>query len=153
MTPIKQTICDADDGNCFAACVASILDLPIGSVPNFAGEHGDDWEAAASEWLHRRGLSFLTIGFANYETFAGTYFADVGSFCILSGPSTYVGRGHAVVGVVTEQGAIALKHDPAPTNGGLPIGHRWVRFIVPLAVRQATRRPRMTSVDLSRTSL
>ncbi len=138
MTPVHQTIRDADTGNCFTASLASILDLPIDAVPNFAADHGDDWEAAAKAWLASRSLAFVTLGFAAYETFAATHFDNAGRYCVLSGPSTYPGRGHAVVGRVTPDGSIALAHDPCPGGQGLPKGHRWVRFVVPVVPEPKT---------------
>jgi len=36
MTPIKQTIIDPVTGDCVQACVASILDVPLGAIPNFS---------------------------------------------------------------------------------------------------------------------
>jgi hypothetical protein len=130
MTPALQTICDADTGNCFAASLASVLDLPVGDVPNFAGDYGDDWERAADVWLASKGLRFVTIGFASYETFANTYFGNHGAYCIVSGPSNYANRGHAMVGRVSESGGIEIVHNPQRGAAPLPEGFRWVRFIV-----------------------
>lgn len=44
MTPVLQTDYRAPGGNCFQACVASILDLPLASVPHFLkGSDGGMW--------------------------------------------------------------------------------------------------------------
>lgn len=134
MRPVHQTIFDANAGNCFTACLASILELSIDQVPNFAADRGDDWERAASDWLSLLGLEFLTIGFAHYETFTNTFFACPGRHCILSGPSTFAGRGHAVVGRVREAGGLDVVHDPMPGGRGPLQGFRWVRFIVPRGI-------------------
>lgn len=46
MTPQRQTIFTDDKigqvGNCFSACLASLLDLSIDQVPHFAS-HGENW--------------------------------------------------------------------------------------------------------------
>ena len=130
MTPVVQTDRSADTGNCFAASIASVLDLPLDEVPNFAGIYGDEWEAGADRWLAARGLRFVTVGFASYETFRNTYFGNHGECCVISGPSTYPNRGHACVGRVNEHGGIEIAHDPNGGSGPLQ-GHVWVRFIVP----------------------
>jgi hypothetical protein len=41
MIPVDQTTFGVPEGNCFSACVASILELPIARVPFFM--HGDWW--------------------------------------------------------------------------------------------------------------
>lgn len=58
MKPVEQTILHPPDGNCFAACVASILELPIEAVPNFRTE-GDGWWREWQQWLAERNLAFL----------------------------------------------------------------------------------------------
>jgi hypothetical protein len=55
---VEQTILDPPDGNCFAACVASILELPIDMVPNYRSE-GDGWWHEWQEWLKPRNLALL----------------------------------------------------------------------------------------------
>lgn len=50
MTPVTQTI-RGKLGNCFAACVASITGLPIGSLPNhFRNVNGDVDARWLDEW-------------------------------------------------------------------------------------------------------
>jgi hypothetical protein len=58
MKRVEQTILSPPDGNCFAACVASILELPIESVPNYRTE-GDDWMPRRQAWLRPLNLCFL----------------------------------------------------------------------------------------------
>jgi hypothetical protein len=54
MTPQRQTIFSDDEkgtkGNCFTACIASIMDLPINEVPHFAS-YGQDWFKVFWEFL------------------------------------------------------------------------------------------------------
>jgi hypothetical protein len=134
MVLVFQTINGADDGNCLSACIASILALPIEQVPNFAKDHGDRCEEACREWLRSRGMRLAKIGFKEYATFANTYFDNDGEFCIVSGPSTFPNRAHAVVGRVNSDGGIDVVHDPCG-GSGLPEGYRWVSFIVSAEVR------------------
>lgn len=51
MKPVAQTITAPPTGNCLAACVATLFDLPIWLVPNFVSldrwrytEEGDRWQ-------------------------------------------------------------------------------------------------------------
>lgn len=55
MREVQQTIFEPPLGDCFRACIASILDLEIDDVPNF-NEHGDDWWCAFGKWLASRGM-------------------------------------------------------------------------------------------------
>jgi hypothetical protein len=60
MIEVEQTIFTIPGGDCFAACVASILELPINAVPNFPSEDGDEtWWHSWQEWLKPRNLAFL----------------------------------------------------------------------------------------------
>ncbi len=58
MIPVYQTRTVANDGtgNCFNACVASILEMPLRDVcqvlPTFDGDYWDEWE----KWLAMLGL-------------------------------------------------------------------------------------------------
>jgi len=57
MTPVMQNI-EGPEGNCFEACVASILDLPLESVSDFGRD--DDWYLFLLEWLDDRDLDGKT---------------------------------------------------------------------------------------------
>jgi hypothetical protein len=61
MIRVEQTILTPPDGNCFAACVASILELPIESVPNYRSGAGEDkdWWHEWQRWLAPKNLSFI----------------------------------------------------------------------------------------------
>lgn len=61
MKEIEQTILDPPEGNCFAACVASILELPIEIVPNYRSGDGldKDWWFDWQRWLKPLNLAFV----------------------------------------------------------------------------------------------
>ena len=92
------------EGDCFRACVASLLDLPLEDVPHFAtfGVEGG-WLLECRRWLKERGL---TIIFTDEPPPAGC-------LAIASGP-TPRGAEHAVVVRGQE-----LVHDPHPSRAGL----------------------------------
>jgi hypothetical protein len=56
MIPVQQTDFSTAGGNCYAACVASLLELPIERVPNFHREHGAGWVKPFCHWLKDFGL-------------------------------------------------------------------------------------------------
>ncbi len=70
MKPVNQTLFGDGNGNCFTACVASILELPIEAVPNFCadskGKTMDMWDMVA-EWVRSQnyGLVHIPIKLAN----------------------------------------------------------------------------------------
>lgn len=59
MTPVNQSCLYAPDGigngDCFAACLASLLDLPLWMVPPFhlMFGRGSAWRERCEEWLSR----------------------------------------------------------------------------------------------------
>lgn len=58
MKPVMQSKLYAQDaihnGNCYAACLASLLDLPLWMVPPFEDMFGrSDWHDRTQEWLER----------------------------------------------------------------------------------------------------
>jgi len=57
--PITQTR-TGENGNCVSACLASILELPLQLVPDFAAETDSDDEffAAVDKWLASKGLCY-----------------------------------------------------------------------------------------------
>ncbi len=66
MTPVFQSIVDSARGDCFSACIASILDLPLAAVPSFcaeainAGRPGTAW-ANITRWLQSRGFGMVVV--------------------------------------------------------------------------------------------
>ena len=51
-----------EEGNCLSACLASIFDLPLTSVPNFIEcTETYEWKIELNKWLAPRDLSFLYI--------------------------------------------------------------------------------------------
>ena len=111
MIPIDQSVLGAR-GNCFSACLASLLEIPIEDVPFFLSEPGDvsrfQWAERLDAWLEPFGL------------YALHFFADParpgafpGVLHIMTGMSPR-GRPHAVIG----KGRFVV-HDPHPDKTGL----------------------------------
>ena len=96
MTPVKQNIThDAVSvGNCFQACVASILDLPLDEVPHFCNDYGqvDRFPLNYMKWLAARGLVYLE--FSTDSTGAMEFWGHH----LICGPSPRGDFLHSVVG-------------------------------------------------------
>lgn len=98
MKPTAQTI-TGRQGNCFHACVASILEVPIESLPSHIPSKG--WFQRLNRWLHRRGLGIVMIP-ANVSYAKGksrTFTWDQCGYWIACGKTKKNRRvaGHAVV--------------------------------------------------------
>lgn len=96
--------------NCFQACVASVLGVPITEVPDACDGTTWDWDAF-QDWLGSRGLQAIEVGFGNEGTI---YPVTKPVLCILTGPSPRecpTGR-HAVVAEFIGLEGFQLLHDP-----------------------------------------
>lgn len=113
MKPVMQTV-TGTSGNCMAACLASVLELPIEAVPNFcdAGPDDTDYWNACRAWLRQFGLGIITMTFtspAQWRTLR------LSGHHIVSGPSPRIdGMHHATV---WHKGAMV--HDPHPDQTGI----------------------------------
>lgn len=102
MKPVYQTILDGQDGDCMAACIASLLELPIDQVPNpHTTTWWDDWQA----WLKQRGLYLV-------EAIGADWMPP--GWGILVGTSPRGDWQHACVALNGE-----IVHDPHPDGGGV----------------------------------
>ena len=111
MIPITQTE-TGDRGNCLSACVASLLEIPIESVPNFTSEPYEPpgmQPLRLNEWLSKLGLQAI-------------YYVTDTMHCNHACPDDYYiitgfsprGRPHVVIGHQKQ-----IVHDPHPTRAGL----------------------------------
>jgi len=98
---VDQTLFGNKNGNCFSACVASILDLALEDVPNFCAQPNKNWYRDFVDWCKTQELV------ARYST------NDPQVLCIASGPSY---RGSWLHAVVWDRGMV---HDPHPSRLGL----------------------------------
>lgn len=110
MRPVKQDKLYSDEGigngNCLAACYASLLDMPLWMVPPFDQMFGrGDWASRRDEWLERLGFELVwTPGHAVHEL-----------------PELYIASGRSARGVlhavIYRNGELA--HDPHPSDAGI----------------------------------
>jgi hypothetical protein len=108
--PVKQT----GPTNCFSACVATVLNVPLEDVPLGCDGATWDWDAF-QDWLALRGLQAIEVGFANGGTIYPVRHPVV---CIVTGNSPRectTGR-HAVVGELIGIDGFRLLNDPHPSE-------------------------------------
>ncbi len=61
MHQYEQTILEAPKGNCFATCLACILELDPSTVPNFIGDFPSSWNNELHDWLQAMNLGFVYL--------------------------------------------------------------------------------------------
>ncbi len=149
MTPYRQIVKHDPErgqfGDCARTCIASILDLPLESVPNFAEawHDTDKFWRGINEFLAERGLGCFSVAF-NMEV------ADVLSMMqhhnenlyYMLGVGTPKGTDHFVVC----RGGV-LVSDPAAYDDPTLFrrdssGNTWINVFVPLSVMAGGMPPR-----------
>lgn len=105
MKPVDQTTFGMPEGNCFAACVASVLEVPLDSVPNFCAEK--NWFERFAHWLRPKNLLPVMFLTNDAQAFVGDAF-------VLVGGDAARGHKHSVVYC----GGVMV-HDPHPDRAGL----------------------------------
>lgn len=130
MIPVDQTILssESDKGNCLAACVASILEVPLETVPNFIEE--TSWFSSLRKFLLQHGYHLFEL--------TPNYSLPVFHLMIGPGPRSRDGKPihHSVVG----KGGVIV-HDPHPSKSGLL---EVEYFLVFLPVDQTSRHREFT---------
>ena len=107
MKPVMQTTF-GEDGNCMAACVASLLEMPLGAVPAL---NGVLWFVSLEKFLALRGLGLLRVYAEDWGTARLMVLTTLPFIATGMGPR---GRRHAFVYVPGGR-----HHDPHPEGGGL----------------------------------
>ncbi len=144
MKPVDQDDFTFTTGNCFSACLASLLELPLASVPKFMAE--EDWFGAVNRWLSQFNLRFIDIKWD--QDFA--VYPQVGGYAILTGPSPRNPEiYHSIVVLVdrNSEGKVTFYeyHDPHPDRGwiaGEPASVGFLAVIDPAKPAGVTREGR-----------
>ncbi len=103
MKPVDQARISYKDGDCLRACIASVLELPLGDVPDYSrGDMGDRY----AKWLGRFNLTLMTVALRPDVSLPDCYH-------LVEGPSRNGKDVHVAVGRNGE-----IVHDPDPTSRG-----------------------------------
>lgn len=98
MIPVYQRNFARGSGDCFAACLASVMEISLDEVPNLCAEEmdadGSTWMERTVEWLQSRGWGFV------YFPYAQTGVLPAGCWVIAGGSTSRADESHAVVGRV-----------------------------------------------------
>lgn len=127
MTPVNQSKLYQPDGihngNCLAACLASLLDIPLWMVPPFDQMFGrEDWRERIDDWLKRM-FQKQRIRTEGHEILNSEKRPE---YYIANGPAT-CGVCHSVI---YRHGQLA--HDPHPAKSGL-LSVEWTWHLEPVA--------------------
>lgn len=127
MTPVAQDRLYSTDGlgngNCMAACLASLLDLPLWMVPPFEEMFGRGSEVVydrIDHWLQR--MFGMELGLKGRHDPA-----QLPEFYMASGPTVRTAATGVMHSVIYRAGE--LVHDPHPSGAGL-IEVKFCRFLV-----------------------
>jgi hypothetical protein len=127
MKPVDQTKFGMPAGNCLAACVASVLEMPLADVPAFDGTSrpDDNWWLEFQDWLHARGMFAVEL---KLEGRPSICLPERSVYVILTGKSPRGDFAHAVVGR-SDGDVFRLAHDPHPSRAGIVGNPTWVMFL------------------------
>lgn len=133
MKPVAQTV-SGPKGNCFQACVASILELPLQQVSNFCVDYPEDWWDQLRLWLVRYDLCPVCVWVPpKWQGEGELPLWDLPeTHYILGGKSPRGDHKHSVVAYAED-----LAHDPHETGDGLDSVEDAI-FFIPLHPERQT---------------
>lgn len=139
MKPVNQTRVNSTNGDCYAACLASLLELPIEDMPDFFAT-GNAYTARTA-WL-------LAKGWQESYFALGSYPPPVGLAILAVSSATFPGCHHAVVWDGREGTGGCIVHNPNHQDGrGVDIPNEdWLGFylLAPIDPALATLRENRT---------
>lgn len=107
MKAVYQTKFGEPEGNCFAACLASLLEINIDDVPDFSPQPDDKLL-----WFEKANIFLRTYGLVSMF-FTPEFPIPKDTFYLINGMSPR-GLDHSTIG---KNGVIV--HDPHPDGGGV----------------------------------
>ncbi len=121
MIKTYQTIISPVNGNCFAACLSSLLHIPLEDIPDFLSEGDGKFWNKITTYLKTINYAPLIIYFPLSDKNCFLYLPTLpGTHCILSVPSQCAKCAHAVVAKVKKRRSgytnFEIVHDPNKKN-------------------------------------
>ena len=131
MIPVDQTRYGHPHGNCLAASIASILEIPVDAVP--VVEMSRRWPAMV-EFVRAFGLDLVAVDLA---TETATMYGAEGPVSVVRYPATLVPDGYCIGSGQSARGVQhacvylngELAHDPHPSRLGIRGVDRWYLFL------------------------
>lgn len=124
MKTVLQTKFGEPDGNCHAACVASILEIELDRVPNFYADTPARWDEVFSQWLVEN-FDLQTIDL-DVDAMNRRGWKPNG-YHFINGPSRRGDFWHTVIGLDG-----VMVHDPHPDSNGLERLGTYTLFVSPM---------------------
>jgi len=122
MIPVYQLINSLSKGDCFRACVASILELPIEEVPNFMEDGEDKFNDHIVDWIKDRTFTIRYVEINNDDDQKEFEQTTKDHYVIAIGQNAFCY--HAVV---WRNGKIV--HDPNPNGRYFPFLEKPTAFV------------------------
>lgn len=128
MIPVDQNILAVNDdgtdangvpGNCYQACLASIIEEPLENVPHIVALPGD-WYINTQLWTLQRGLVHTVVDPSDTHRLDAINEAGKALGYIGVGPSP---RGPFQHAVVLDPETLETAHDPHPSRKGITATH------------------------------
>lgn len=136
MRPVEQRVVDPDKGDCFFACIASILELPLEDIPELrTDDKSSQWEKWV-DWFRAANLTLICL----------THHGPVPGYAIRSIPSyNFEARLHAVV---TYDGQVVWDPSPTRRNYDDDCYKQWARhwIIIPLDLMKPIQRDKLKAI-------
>ncbi|HBS06849.1 MAG TPA: hypothetical protein DEA96_17900 [Leptospiraceae bacterium] len=126
MKPVMQTKWDGGKGNALQACIASLLEQALDSVPNFIDSA--DYLKSINDFLKEHGWAFLKVELKDGRLI---FPCASGILCLIAGESPRGDYRHVIL-ARTAQNGFEPVHDPYPEGGNLAGDPLWAGFILPL---------------------
>lgn len=113
MKPVDQTKFGEPDGNCFNACVASLLECAIDDLPDLSEieKSGENWLIGLNDHLRTLGFGVASIEWGDEPP--ASFYLPQGCYYIASGTS----RRGLLHSTIYKDGS--LIHDPHPDRTGI----------------------------------
>lgn len=133
MIKVNQTLFGGEgQGNCFTACLASMLEKNIEDVPNFRQLHADRMGDQARIWVRENTEYDLVMFYIGGDSFTTKVVMLPGRFIAAYPSPNKPNTNHAVIVEIDVYGDISLVHDPNPDGKPIEIldNPLWVYFFV-----------------------
>jgi hypothetical protein len=108
MKKVYQTIFGEPNGNCFQACIASMLECELKDLPNFMEDGPDSFGGNLKEWENAMPFKLFDVRFEDKES---RDFSIKDLLLIATIENMYTAKAHAVI---MKNGEII--HDPMPED-------------------------------------